>query len=206
MRYPIHIALLSLVLGLGCTKLQLSGDGKTRQSEDKSPATADSDVKDENVDPPANIAGAFLHCAVEQEASEERAEALLGCRFDDANGNRVTVDSIAEESVFTYRPAPVPTLKVYPKILTGDNRYDAVYLFFAESKAAVDQGMRDTRVFVQMKDAQGQESAVSGLVKNVQVDVNAIPEPRQTDYAQVRDEVLTEAATAEPPPPIPEGP
>lgn len=208
MRIPLNLTLCGLTLLLGCNKIQLNGDGKSATSADsQQQASADVDAEEETVDPPNNIAGSFLHCAVEresQDAANAQAEVLLGCRFDDANGKRVPVDQVGAQSLFTYRPAKIASLKVYPKALPNDNRYDAVYLFMANSKEEVRQGLAGTRIFVKMKDAVGADTAVSGLVSDVQIDVNAIPEPRQTNYDQVRDDVLTEAANNEPVPPEPD--
>lgn len=201
------IAISSLTLAFACNKeTQLNGNGQNASASidanyDSNKTAVDTD--NETVDPPSNIAGSFLRCAVEEGATSLETESLLGCRFNDVNGNRVPVNTIATASIFTYRPANIPSLKVYPKILPNDNRYDAVYLFYADTKAELQQGVQGSRIFVKMKDLNGTDASVSGLVKDVQLDVNAIPEPRQTDYSQVRSDVLTEAGTNDPIPPVP---
>src|ERR1044072_1172941 len=106
MRVPLNLTLCGLTLLLGCNKIQLNGDGKsTTNSDSQQQASADADTEYETVEPPGNIAGSFLHCAVEREsqaATNAQAEVLLGCRFDDANGKRVPVDQVGSQSLFTY--------------------------------------------------------------------------------------------------------
>lgn len=198
MRFPLAITIIALTLPLACNDLQLNGSGKKGENGGSKQASTNVETEAEKIDPPSNVSGSYLHCAVEQEPTDAKAEALLGCRFDDLTGKRVPVNQISSESLFSYRLANVANLKVYLKDLPNDNRYDAVFLFLANSKADVLQGMAETRIFVQMKDKSGADAAVSGLVSDIQIDPNAIPEARETDYAQVREEIIAEVGTSEP--------
>lgn len=200
MLYRLLVVILSLCMAIACNEVKVKEGDKDDSASEMPEKGAD---QGENVDPPSNIAGSFLHCAEELEPSDSNTEALIGCRFDNERGERVAVAAIAETSEFTFRPAPIPSLKVYPKVLNGDNRYDAVYLFVADTKDALVRGMQDTRILVELKNVRGAaaNASVSGLVKEVQIDVNAIPEPRQTDYSEVRDEVLIDDGAGELPPP-----
>lgn len=186
--------------GLGCNEVKVRDGGKADFTLE---APQDGADQNENVDPPNNIAGASLHCAEEPELGSSELEALIGCRFDNAKGERVAVNTIAATSEFAFRAPPIPTLKIYSRALNGDSRYDAMYLFVADTKEVLQQGVKDTRILVKLNNVNGQAASanVSGLVRDVQIDVNAIPEPRQTDYSQVRDDLRSDGASDELPPP-----
>jgi hypothetical protein len=173
----------------------VSNDSKNDQDADE----------DERVDPPNNISGAYLHCATEREPTESAPEALIGCRFDDAAGNRVPVTALAAEATYTYKALNNPDIQVYAKTLVNDARYDAVYLFFGPNRATLLTAIQTTEVRVQLKTAvaTGSDVLLGDQIGDISRDKNTIPEAPNNDYNQVRDDILIEAQQGQVTPPLP---
>ncbi len=190
----------------GCKNVKMQQDIKKDKEEfDKENATAEGKKPEANMNeqavPPSQIVGSYLHCACESEPSDVKPEALIGCRLDDANGVRIPTKNMAVGTSVTYSTtAPASDLRVLPKALNNDNRYDAAYLFVGSSKNKALQGALETRIYFKFQNvlSTGQTGAVSGLVKDIRRDANTLPEPRQSDYNQLQSQILVEA-----PPPSP---
>ncbi len=173
---------------LACSNVKLQPDVK------KDSPSENAETK-EQVVPPNQISGAFLHCAFESEASDAKPEALVGCRLDDANGKRVPSSAIAASTEFSFAPTlPDADLQVLAMALANDNRYDVAYLFKGISKDKVNKSALATRIYFSFPkvSSTGQPGAVSGILSNIKRDANTLPEPRQTDYNQVQQQVYSE--------------
>jgi hypothetical protein len=200
-RLAIVICGLSLA---SCEQSALRGQAQkanTVASETKDVGEPD----DEKVDPPNNISGAYLHCATETEPTDSKPEALIGCRFDDAAGNRVPADGLAAEVTFTYKALSNPDIQVYAKPLVNDARYDAAYLFFGPTRELLINAIQNTQVVVQMKaeKSTGSDLLLGDQIRDIARDKNTIPEAPNNDYNQVRDDILIEAQQGQVTPPLP---
>jgi hypothetical protein len=204
MLFP-RLAFLLCGLSLAsCEQTALRGQAQkasTVASENKDAGEPD----DEKVDPPNNISGAYLHCVTEKEPTDSTPEALIGCRFDDTAGNRVPGASLAAEVTFTYKALNNPDIQVYAKQLEGDARYDAAYLFFGPTRAALVTAIQSTQVMVQLKAEKnsGTDLLLGDQIRDIARDKNTIPEAANNDYNQVRDDILIEAQQGQVTPPLP---
>ncbi|WP_141731958.1 hypothetical protein [Oligoflexus tunisiensis] len=199
-----------LAILLCCTGLAACEPSALRGQAQKS-NTVSNDAKDENdaddekVDPPNNISGAYLHCVTEKEPTESTPEALVGCRFDDAAGNRVPAASLAASVTYTYKALNDPEIQVYAKPLVNDARYDAVYLFFGPNRTTLLNAVQNTQVLVQLKTtvATGSDLLLGDQIRDISRDKNTIPEAPNNDYNQIRDDILIEAQQGQVTPPLP---
>jgi hypothetical protein len=204
----LSMRVLGLVLGFLCVGLfaceQTSLSGGTQKGSTASNDKADNQ-DDEKVDPPNNISGAYLHCVTEVEPSASKAEALVGCRLDDAAGNRVATTTIATSATYTYKALNDANIQVYAKQLTGDARYDAVYLFFGPDRESVLTAIAKTQVLVKLQAAKstGTDTLLGDQIADIGRDKSTISEIPNNDYSKVRDDVLVEAQQGQVTPPIP---
>jgi len=202
--------LLRLAILVCCAGLASCEQTALRGQAQKANAVANdskdlNDPDDEKVDPPNNISGTYLHCVTEKEPTESTPEALVGCRFDDANGNRVPAASLAADATFTYRASNNPNIQIYAKQLTGDARYDAAYLFFGPDRATLLTAIQATQVYVQLKavTSTGTDTLLGDEIRDIARAKNTIPEAPNNDYNQVRDDILIEAQQGQVTPPLP---
>ncbi len=204
MLFP-RLAILLCCTGLAsCEQTALRGQAQkanTVASENKDGTESD----DEKVDPPNNISGAYLHCVTEKEPTDGTPEALIGCRFDDAAGNRVPAANLAASVTYTYKALSNPDIQVYAKPLVNDARYDAAYLFFGPTRASLVTAIQNTQVMVQLKTATstGADVLLGDQIRDIARDKNTIPEAPNNDYNQVRDDILIEAQQGQVTPPLP---
>lgn len=200
-----RLAILVYCAGLASCE-QTALRGQAQKTNTVANGTKDiSDPDDEKVDPPNNISGTYLHCATEQEPTDSTPEALVGCRFDDAAGNRVPAASLAADFTYTYKALNDPDIQVYAKRLDGDARYDAAYLFFGPTRESLLTAVQSTQVFVQLKaaNATGTDVLLGDEIRDIARDKNTIPEAPNNDYNQVRDDILIEAQQGQVTPPLP---
>ncbi len=204
MWFPRLAILFSCTVLASCEQTALRGQAQkanTVASENKDAAEPD----DEKVDPPNNISGAYLHCVTEKEPTDATPEALVGCRFDDAAGNRVSAANLAQSVTYTYKALSNPDIQVYAKPLVNDARYDAAYLFFGPTRASLVTAIQNTQVMVQLKTATatGADALLGDQIRDIARDKNTIPEAPNNDYNQVRDDILIEAQQGQVTPPLP---
>jgi hypothetical protein len=198
-----RFAILVCCVGLSACE-QAALKGQTQKATTVTDTSA-SDDSDEKVDPPNNISGTYLHCVTEKEPTDSTPEALIGCRFDDSNGNRVPAASLAADFTYTYKAQTNPDIQVYAKRLVGDARYDAAYLFFGPDRTTLQNAVQNTLVYVQLKtaNATGTDVLLGDQIGDISRDKNTIPEAPNNDYNTVRDDILTEAQAGQVTPPLP---
>ncbi|MDQ3231160.1 MAG: hypothetical protein M3Q07_05005 [Pseudobdellovibrionaceae bacterium] len=199
-----RIAILVCCAGLASCE-QTALRGQAQKTNTVANDTKDADPDDEKVDPPNNISGAYLHCVTEQEPTDSTPEALIGCRFDDAAGNRLPALSLAADFNYTYRALNNPDIQVYAKDLAGDARYDAAYLFFGPNRTALLTAVQNTQIIVQLKvaNATGTDVLLGDQIRDIARDKNTIPEAPNNDYNQIRDDILIDAQQGQVTPPLP---
>ncbi len=200
------LSIIALFAGLGACQ-DTAMKSQAQRSETSSVDSKDTGTikDDEKVDPPNNISGAYLHCVVESQPTDATPEALIGCRFDNAAGNRIPAASLAASATFTYKALPDKRIQVYAKQLQGDARYDAAYLFFGPDRLTLANAIQQTQVFVQLKaaNATGADLLLGDRIVDIERDKNSIPEAPNTNYQTVRDNILTEAQQGQVTPPLP---
>ncbi|MFW7380422.1 MAG: hypothetical protein ACOH5I_16540 [Oligoflexus sp.] len=200
------IAVVTSGLSLSsCQNHQLQGSGSSSKvSKDEAPVTDVSSVDHDQVIPPNNISGSYLTCSFEKEPTEEVPESLVGCRFDDANGQRVPATSLGISYQFSYTPPPQSSITVYVRELIGDSRYDAVYLFFGIDRESLLQEARQTTIHVSVEgeNVTGQDVVISNPLSSIERNVNTIPELPNNDYNDVREDILVDAQNGEVTPPF----
>lgn len=197
-----RLAILSMGAGLtACEPSNLRDKAQSASHEVQSSSVPE----DERVDPPNNISGAFLHCAIEVEPTDSKPEALVGCRMDDSSGKRVSTASLATSFSYTYKAQTDSSIQVYVKQLNGDARYDAAYLFFGPNRQALLTAVQKTTVFVQLTNAKstGTNALVGDQIGDISRDKNTIPEAANSNYNNVRDEILVDAQQGQVTPPLP---
>ncbi len=178
--------------------------GAKEATEADQPLTATGDPEEERIDPPQNIIGHYLHCSYETQPTDAAPEALVGCRFDNAEGKRVPASTLG--SAFTYQSnlSANSGLTVYSTILKADNRYDAMFLYYGPNAQQIKAGVARSVIKVQIKGsvATGTDVQVGSKFSEIERDVTTLPEPRTTDYSAVRETILQDAQNGEFPPPI----
>lgn len=205
MLFPRLAIMISCCVSLAsCEQTALRGQAQ-KASAVASETKDNGEPDDEKVDPPNNISGAYLHCVTEKEPTDSTPEALIGCRFDDAAGNRVPSTTVASNVTYTYKALTNPDIQVYAKALVNDARYDAAYLFFGPTRAALATAIQNTQVMVQLKGERttGGDLLLGDQIRDIARDKNTIPEAPNNDYNQVRDDILIEAQQGQVTPPLP---
>lgn len=182
-----------------------SQSGKTKSTGDRSEQAAGiaSEPAGEKIDPPQNIMGHYLHCAYESKPTDAIPEGLVGCRFDNSQGQRVPASTLGASYKFSAQLAAGASLTVYNIDLTSDNRYDAMFLFIGTSAQDVSRGVNQAtmRVDVTQVKSTGLNQTVSAKFASIERDAATLPEPRTSDYSTVRDTILTQAREGGGPPP-----
>jgi hypothetical protein len=204
MLFP-RLAILVYCMSLASCE-QTALRGQAQKSNSVASETKDlAEPDDEKVDPPNNISGTYLHCVTEKEPTDGTPEALIGCRFDDAAGNRVPAANLADAVTYTYKALNNPDIQVYAKQLDNDARYDAAYLFFGPTRTALVTAIENTQVMVQLKAEKttGTDLLLGDQIRDIARDKNTIPEAPNNDYNQVRDDILIEAQQGQVTPPLP---
>ncbi len=160
---------------------------------------------DERVDPPQNIIGHYLYCAVEKEPTEGNAEALVGCRLGKSEAQRTPAALLGSSYHFSPGNVPVNRVVAYSKDLAQDKRYDALFVFVGPTPQLVLEGARGTLIKVRIKDskATGGDVLVGSTFGDAERSPSSFPEASSTDYAQARNEIMTEAQKSGAPLPTP---
>lgn len=202
------IALLCSGFILGsCQNQQLNSSGTKSallESESETQTEDEELVDDDKIVPPANIIGAYLNCSFEKEPSKELAEAIVGCRFDDQNGQRIPASKLGLNYSFSYIAPEQSDISIFVKDLTDDSRYDALYLFFASNPTSLLAAARQTVISVQIEGefSSGQAIVISQPLGEVERDISSISEAPNNDYEELRDEILLEGQNEQVTPPI----
>lgn len=160
--------------------------------EPKSPATS----SDERADPPSNIAGILLyvHCSFEVFANDKSQESLLGCRIDDSAGKRRPAASLAPNFTYDHKLPEFADLKIFPRILDRDSRYDVLYLL--QGKPTLEMARQVAKMVINavLKGTDAQKDiVVEGVLANILRNANALPEQRDADYAKAVQQILDDA-------------
>lgn len=161
---------------------QLSQDSESPETKSPLPLPLPLPTS-ETVDPPSNVSGTLLTCALELVPDTVRQDSLLGCRLSDANGRKVAV---ASDIQYSFKAIDATNIKM--RRVLNDNRYDVLYLI---------PGSRSQAEEMTVALSQDNNPLVEKKVADVLVASNKLPEPRLVDYGKARSAILG-SATASP--------
>jgi hypothetical protein len=117
---------LGLFTVMGCTE---TPDTRVR-NENQALATTTPSDDEEKVDQPHNITGSYLYCQPLLDQNEGQMVHKAGCRITDAqNGSKVPVESLAQKTEWTFRPAPQSNITAEIAIGQPQDAYHAIYTF-----------------------------------------------------------------------------
>jgi len=120
--------------------------------------------------PPNQVTGAYLHCAYLLPATNDTKTVSVGCRLDNATGNRILPSQAAEEVVYSFQELPSLSATV---VMRRAGEKDAMYdAFFAVKDVSISAAMLSAsslRVSAELQSpATGRVPvALSGTVKDI---------------------------------------
>lgn len=169
------------------------GDGSNKGSAPQSGA----DSNPERVDPPSNISGVLLriHCSFESFANANSDESLLGCRIDDNEGKRRPASSLASNFSYDYKLPDFTDLKIFPRIIDQDNRYDVIYVLKGAPTLEKAKQVASMVINAVLKGTDAQKDVIiEGVLAQILRAANSLPEARKSDYSKAVAQIISDAA------------
>lgn len=200
---PIRKIVFLVLLSVACNEVAVNESAERKGKSE--PVTTDSEDQEPTAIPPVAVAGAYLYlkCAQELFPSESKIEALIGCRLEGTEGERVPASSLTADYELGWKAENPSDIRAAVRKLSDDTRYDSVVLFKSPSLSELGAALKRVQIIYYQASPDGWETLISGSLPEISVPAASFPEPGAVDYDAIGKELSSLVGGGEPSPPLP---